>query len=198
MKSLVICVVNLLFRYPSFTQGIGVLKRAENPSNSMSTLDDLRLYRTQEMLRWCVCVFKKIVVEHLNKSLKLHTLQRFRLKRSNRRKRPQFWQCDDWYLLHDNAPAYQSHLLKVFLTKIYTKVLPKPFLFTRLKPCNICLFPSMKEYLQGRGFVSLDEVRSIAVRKWFPAVLPEEILRLGQKCIVFQGDKFKGGCALVL
>ncbi|GFW04196.1 hypothetical protein TNCV_2669611 [Trichonephila clavipes] len=65
---------------------IGVLKRAENSSNTITTLDDRRLLGTPKIagivgLRWCLNVFGKIVVKHLNKSLKIHTSLR-------RRKRP--------------------------------------------------------------------------------------------------------------
>ncbi|GFU33204.1 hypothetical protein TNCV_4157071 [Trichonephila clavipes] len=72
-------------------------------------LDD-RLHGTRKMLRWCLNVFENIVVKHLYKSLKIHTSRIRRLRESIRRKRPQFWHGDDWYLLHDNAPAHESHL----------------------------------------------------------------------------------------
>ncbi|GFT74190.1 hypothetical protein TNCV_4081171 [Trichonephila clavipes] len=44
---------------------------------------------------------RKIVAKHLNN----RTYRSRRLRESICRKRPQFWQWDDWYFLHDNAPA---------------------------------------------------------------------------------------------
>ncbi|GFW63459.1 hypothetical protein TNCV_401251 [Trichonephila clavipes] len=84
-----------------------VLKRGDNPSNTMSTFGD-RLHGMNKMLWWCLNVFEKIVVKHFQKSWKVHTARRRRLRESIRRKRPQFWQSDDLYILHDNVQAYRS------------------------------------------------------------------------------------------
>ncbi|GFX77473.1 hypothetical protein TNCV_1743721 [Trichonephila clavipes] len=59
--------------------------------------------------------FEKIVTKHLHKSLCVYTFRRCRLWESIRRTRLQFWQIDDWYLLHDNAAAHRSQLVKEFL-----------------------------------------------------------------------------------
>ncbi|GFU26173.1 integrase catalytic domain-containing protein [Trichonephila clavipes] len=72
------------WRDPRFTNGIGVLKRVDNPLKTMDMLED-RLYGTRKMLRWCLNVFEKNVVKHLHKLLKIHTSRRRRLKESIRR-----------------------------------------------------------------------------------------------------------------
>ncbi|GFT64460.1 hypothetical protein TNCV_2382171 [Trichonephila clavipes] len=74
-------------------------------------MNDLH-YGTQEMFRWCLNVFEKIVVKHLYTSLKIHTSRKHPLRESIRRKRPQFWENVDWYLLHDNAPAHRYKFVK--------------------------------------------------------------------------------------
>ncbi|GFT97735.1 hypothetical protein TNCV_4229241 [Trichonephila clavipes] len=66
----------------------------------MKTLED-RLHETRKMLRRCLNVFKKIVDKNLHKSLKIHTSRTHRVRESIRRKRPQYWHSDDWYLLPD-------------------------------------------------------------------------------------------------
>ncbi|GFT98517.1 mariner Mos1 transposase [Trichonephila clavipes] len=106
------------------------------------------------MLRLRLNVFEKIAT--WNKLLRLHTSRRRRLRQSIRHKRPQFWQSDDWYLLHDNAPGHRSQLVKEFLAKICTNVLPHPPYSLDIAPRDICLFLSMKKHLQGRRFVSSD------------------------------------------
>ncbi|GFX59961.1 hypothetical protein TNCV_4984721 [Trichonephila clavipes] len=68
---------NLPYRDLRFTIGIGILKRADNPSKTMNTFDD-RLHRTQKMLRLCLKVFEKTVAKHLYKSLKINTSRRRR------------------------------------------------------------------------------------------------------------------------
>ncbi|GFW12279.1 hypothetical protein TNCV_2489231 [Trichonephila clavipes] len=88
----------------------------------MNALDVLRLHGTRENLN----VFEKIVAKRLQKSLRLHTSRRHRWRESILRKRPQFWQIDDWYLRHDNAQAHRSQLVKVFPAKTRTKVFPHP------------------------------------------------------------------------
>ncbi|GFV52428.1 putative mariner transposase [Trichonephila clavipes] len=111
------------------------------------------------MLRWCLNVFEKIVVKHLHKSLKIHTSRRRRLKESIRRKKSQFRQSDDWYLLHDNAPAHCSQLVKEFLAKTRNNGLPYPPYSPDLTPCDFHLLPSMQKHLQGRCFESSDEMK---------------------------------------
>ncbi|GFW06734.1 mariner Mos1 transposase [Trichonephila clavipes] len=96
----------------------------------------------------------------MHKSLKLHTSQRRRLRESIRRKRPQFWQSDDWYLLLDNSPAHRSQLVKKFLAKTRTSMLPHPQYSQDLAPWDFYIFPSMKKHLQGLRFMSSDEVKA--------------------------------------
>ncbi|GFX88895.1 hypothetical protein TNCV_2576021 [Trichonephila clavipes] len=101
-------MVNLPWRDPRFMNGNGVLKSAESSSKTMNALYDLRLHGTRTMLDWCLNMFEKIVAKHFNKSLRVNTPERHRLKESIRRKRPQFQKSDDWYILHDNVSAHQS------------------------------------------------------------------------------------------
>ncbi|GFX20468.1 hypothetical protein TNCV_3488251 [Trichonephila clavipes] len=129
--------------------GLGVLKRAENPSKTMNALDELRVYKTRKMLHCCLNEFEKIIVKHLHRSLKIHISQRRRLRESIRR-----WQRDDWYLLHDNAPAHRSHVIKDFLNETRTGMLPHPPYSSGLTPCDFYMFPSMKKHLHGRHLMS--------------------------------------------
>ncbi|GFU85689.1 hypothetical protein TNCV_5126981 [Trichonephila clavipes] len=78
------------------------------------------------MLRWCLNVFEKIVDKHLKNLLRLQTSRRRHLRESIRRKRPQFWQSDDWYHLQNNAPAHRSQMGKEFLAETRTNLFPHP------------------------------------------------------------------------
>ena len=43
-----------------------------------------------------------------------------------RSKRPEKWRINSWFLLHDNAPAHQSILVKDFLANINVRTLEHP------------------------------------------------------------------------
>jgi len=43
-----------------------------------------------------------------------------------RKKRPQKWRIKYWFLLHDNAPAHRSVLVKIFLAKNIVTILEHP------------------------------------------------------------------------
>ncbi|GFU29917.1 hypothetical protein TNCV_1686941 [Trichonephila clavipes] len=91
-----VAVYRRAMRDPRFTIGIGVLKRADNPSKKMCTLDD-QLHGKWKMLRWCLNVFEKIVSKHFHKSLTIITFRRRRLRKSICCKRSQFWPTAGWY-----------------------------------------------------------------------------------------------------
>ncbi|GFW18259.1 hypothetical protein TNCV_4007981 [Trichonephila clavipes] len=88
------------------------------------------------------------------------TSRRRCLRESIRFKGFQFWQSDDWNLLHDKTPAHRSQLVKEFLAKTRTNVLPHPLYSPYLALCDICLFPSMKKHLHR--FVSSDEEKVVS------------------------------------
>ncbi|GFT20121.1 HTH_48 domain-containing protein [Trichonephila clavipes] len=103
-------------------------------------------------------------------------------------------------LLDDNAPAHQSQLVKQFLVKTHTNVLPLSPYSPDLATCDIWLFPSLKKHVQGRRFESSYEskVASQEVAKNGYQLCFQKLCELWQKCIVTQGNYFEGGCASVL
>ena len=112
----------------------------------------------------------------------------------------------EWRLvpLHDNAPPHRSKLVQEFFAKTRTNVLPHPPYSLDLAPCDFYLFPSMKKYLQGRRFVSSDEVKAASqdalrevAKNGFQQCF-QKLYERWQKCIVAQGDYFEGGCASVM
>ena len=53
-----------------------------------------------------------------------------RLRDAVRRKRPEFWEKQTWILHHENAPAHSSLLIRSYLAKHQTSVVPHPILRT--------------------------------------------------------------------
>jgi hypothetical protein len=62
-----------------------------------------------------------------------------RLMDAVRRKRPEKWRINSWFLLHDNVPAHQLVLVKEFLA-----TLDHPPHSPDLVPANVYLFPRLK------------------------------------------------------
>jgi hypothetical protein len=63
-----------------------------------------------------------------------------RLRESISRKRPQLWRNNSWILHHDNAPAHASLLIRDFLAKHETMVLPQIPYSPDLAPADFFLF----------------------------------------------------------
>ncbi|UYV84061.1 hypothetical protein LAZ67_X001029 [Cordylochernes scorpioides] len=63
------------------------------------------------------------------------------LREAIRQKRPDLWKNKNWLLHHDNAPAHTSLLVRDFLAKNNTLMMPQPPYSPDLAPCDFFLFP---------------------------------------------------------
>jgi len=79
----------------------------------------------------------------VNKEYYLQVMRR--LREAIRRKRPDLWKNNSWLLHHDNAPAHTSLLVRNFLAKNNTIIMPQP-------PYSPDL---LKTPSKGRGFPRL-------------------------------------------
>jgi hypothetical protein len=59
-----------------------------------------------------------------------------------RRKRPQLWRNNSWFLRHDNEPAHVSLAIRDFLANTNMTVLPLPPYSPDLPPADFFLFPN--------------------------------------------------------
>jgi len=64
-----------------------------------------------------------------------------RLRDAVRRKRPEKWRTNNWFLLYDNAPAHRPVLFKDFLAKKNMTKLEHPPCTPDLAPGDFYLFP---------------------------------------------------------
>jgi transposase len=64
------------------------------------------------------------------------------------RKRPQLWTNQGWVLHHDKAPAHSSFLVRNFLAKNETTVVPQSTYSPDLAPADFFLFPKLKSTLK--------------------------------------------------
>ena len=94
----------------------------------------------------------------VSKEYYLEVMQR--LHEAVRKKRPVTWQENRWMLQHDNAPSHSLFLVRDFLAKRATTVLPQPPYSPDLAPADFFLFPKLKSTLKGRRFESIEAIKT--------------------------------------
>ncbi|UYV77151.1 hypothetical protein LAZ67_14003451 [Cordylochernes scorpioides] len=82
------------------------------------------------------------------------------LREAIRHKRPDLWKNKNWLLHHDNASALTSLLVRDFLAKNNTLMMPQPPYSPDLAPCDFFLFPKLKRPMKGRRYATLDEIKT--------------------------------------
>ncbi|XP_076165947.1 dihydropteridine reductase isoform X1 [Ptiloglossa arizonensis] len=82
------------------------------------------------------------------------------LREAIRQKRPDLWKNKNWLLHHDNASAHTSLLVRDFLAKNNTLMMPQPPYSPDLAPCDFFLFPKLKRPMKGRRYATLDEIKT--------------------------------------
>ncbi|UYV85018.1 hypothetical protein LAZ67_X004290 [Cordylochernes scorpioides] len=82
------------------------------------------------------------------------------LREAIRQKRPDLWKNKNWLLHHDNAPAHTSLLVRDFLAKNNTLMMPHLPYSPDLAPCDFFLFPKLKRPVKGRRYATLDEIKT--------------------------------------
>jgi hypothetical protein len=114
-----------------------------------------------------------------------------RLRDAVRRKRSEKWRTNSWFLLHDNAPAHRSVLVKHFLAKNNVTTLE---LTPELAPADFYLFPQLKPALKEWRFCEATEIIKNATKELkrfsqndFQGCFQHIYIRW-QKYIVAQGD----------
>jgi len=87
-----------------------------------------------------------------------------RLREAVRRKRPEAWTNKTWMLHHDNAPAHASLLIREFLAKQDTFVVPQPPYSPDLTPADFFVFPKLKSTIKGRRFQTIEKIKENSLR----------------------------------
>lgn len=100
-----------------------------------------------------------------------------------RAKRPDLWKNKNWLLHHDNAPAHTSLLVREYLVKNNTLMMPQPPYSPDLAPCDFFLFPKLKRPLKGRRYATIDDDFFKCFEDWE---------KRWHKCIISEGNYFEG------
>ncbi|KAJ4442071.1 hypothetical protein ANN_11937 [Periplaneta americana] len=131
---------------------------------------------------------------YCNERIVVETLRR--LWDAVRRKRPEKWVENNWFLMHDNAPAHRAIIVKNFLARHNITALDHPPYSPDLSPPDYFLFPRLKSHLKGRRF-NAEEVIANATRalrrvsqNGFQACF-QELYALAKVCFA-EGNYFEG------
>ena len=117
-----------------------------------------------------------------------------------RRKRPELWENQTWMLHHDNAPAQASLLIRSYLAKHQTSVVPHPPYSPDLVPADFFLFPKLKTTLKGCRFQTIEEIQENEIRE-LHAITESAFQEAFQqwkkreRCVASRGDYFEGDSA---
>ncbi|UYV64811.1 K02A2.6-like [Cordylochernes scorpioides] len=122
------------------------------------------------------------------------------LREAIHQKRPDLWKNKNWLLHHDNAPSYTSLLVRDFMAKNNTLMMPQPPYSPELAPCDFFLFPKLKRPMKGRRYATLDEIKTASkeelkkIKKKKKDFLKcfEDWKNRWHKCIISHGDYFEG------
>ncbi|KAJ4437155.1 hypothetical protein ANN_17290 [Periplaneta americana] len=116
-----------------------------------------------------------------------------RLRDAVRMKRPEKWVENNWFLMHDNAPAHRAIIVKNFLARHNITALDHPPYSPDLSPPDYFLFPRLKSHLKGRRF-NAEEVIANATRALRRVSQNgcQELYTRWQKCVVAEGKYFEG------
>ncbi|UYV80564.1 hypothetical protein LAZ67_19000694 [Cordylochernes scorpioides] len=128
----------------------------------------------------------------VNKNYYLQVMRN--LREAIRQKRLDLWKNKNWLLHHDNAPAHISLLVRDFLAKNNTLMMPQPPYSPDLAPFDFFLFPKLKRPMKGRRFATLDEIKT-ASKEELKKISKNDFLKCFEdcknrwhKCIIPNGD----------
>jgi len=102
------------------------------------------------------------------------------LKEAVRQKRPQLWTNQSWVLHHDNAPAHLSFLVRNFLAKNETTVVPQPPYSPDLAPADFFMFSKLKSTVKGRCSDTPPEKFDEGVVHHSERSVPESVQKLAE------------------
>jgi len=103
--------------------------------------------------------------------------------------------------LLDNAPDHTLLLIRSYLAKHQTSVVPHPPYSPDLAPADFFLFPKLKTTLKGHRFLTVEKIKENAIRELCTITESafQEVFQQWKKywewCIASRGDYFEGDSA---
>ncbi|KAG5342375.1 MOS1T transposase, partial [Acromyrmex heyeri] len=105
---------------------------------------------------------------------------------------------NDLGMHHDNAPAHTSLLVREFLAKNNTLMMPQLPYSPDLASYDFFLFPKLKRPMKGRRYSTIEEIKT-ASKEELNKITKNDFLKCFEdwkkrwhKCIISDGDYFEG------
>ena len=132
----------------------------------------------------------------MNKEYYLDVMKR--LRENNRRKRPDLWKDNTWFLHHDNTPPHKAIVVQEFLAKNSTNVIEQAPYSPDMAPYDFFLFLKLKLQLRGRRFESIEAIKENSLKKL--KAIPqrayqrcmEDWVQPWNHCVALSGTYFEG------
>ena len=103
-----------------------------------------------------------------------------------------------WHFDQDNTPVHNAIIVTVYLTNMGIMTLPHLPYSPDVAPCDLWLFPKLKEKLRGCRYETIEEMKE-AVTKVVDTLTQEDfnrafkkLLERSNKCVAAGGDYFEG------
>ena len=109
----------------------------------------------------------------INKEYHVEVLREFRMR--FRRKKPALFKSGQWHFHQDKAPVHNSNLVTDYLTKMDIKTVPHLPYTLDLAPCDLWLFPKLKEKLRGCCYETIEEMKEAVTKVIDTWGLPEVV-----------------------
>ena len=128
----------------------------------------------------------------INKKYYLKVMRR--LRQVIRQKRTELWKTQSW----ENPPAHASMLVRGFLAKNKTAIMPQPPYSSDWVPIDFFLFPKLKTPMKGMRFATIKEINEkskqelLAIPKNPFLKCLEDRKNRWHKCIITEEDYFEG------
>ncbi len=119
------------------------------------------------------------------------------IREAVRRKRPQLWQGQNFFLLQDNASPHTSLDALVYFHEVQMDLWAHPQYSPDLSPCDFWAFPYLKSKIRGHRFQSVDDLE-IAVKRTLKDIPLSEFQNCFdnlktryERCVAADGDFLK-------
>ena len=121
-----------------------------------------------------------------------------RLHEAIHQQRTELWKNQSWILYHDNALALATMLVREFLAKNKTVIMPQPPYSPHLAPADFFLYAKLKTPMKGVRFDMSEEIEEES--KQAPLAIPnsafhkyfEDWKKCWHKYIITEGGYFEG------
>ena len=137
----------------------GLKPKHYQPNSSVQKSQDRKKPIKFGQIRWFCSLFSSIAMAWC---MEYYLEVMSRLREAICQKRTELWKNQLWILHHDNAPANTSMLMREFLAKNKTVIMPLPPYTSDLVFPDFFLRPKLKTPMKGKRFATIDSKKRVS------------------------------------